>query len=717
MSSRKKGFGAKMQRIRISIAICGFFVLVFHAEAAESLELSRNVWDTAQHLSFNLMKADNIQTHNTKLFRHQPGLHVRHGLDFRLALQRHQPCDKDFTFKLIESDTDPVFTWSQKPLVQDGVHHFNLHVNRSIPVGKYSLNVSDPCAEKGEFVSGKSVQLCDVYVMFNPQSEGKHLEVGTKHRRQTTSDIQKEEYIENNCGYIWIGNGAIPWNYAVGSQAVTDSTKALMQMMSQAERSDKVLYSRALSRLVGNEVVRGRWDGHYSDGMDPTQWIGSEAILSRWLRRRAPVRYGQCWVFAAVLTTVLRASGIPARSVTNYASHHDRGLTDDQTAVLRQYDNIVQDDESTWNFHVWSEAWLERPDLGQPSEWNAVDATPQEPSPLAPGNPYRAGPAYVPYIRMDRRNENYDNYFILAEANAQKRCPKTGKLLPSAVGTSIVTKKPGMDRQVYKKGNPNVITNDYKIPSTSKRAPEIDAFILPRPYVGCEREEGMRLDVSSLNPMVGENFTLTVTGGNVSVEDTVIRMELMNYMGESLGNIDTFTGVTERVVTEADYLRYLGNSSVFRFTLGTINQSDVFEFHDDLRIRLEYDDILVETTRAPNSTIVTLTITYTNPLSIPMTGVVLSVASPDNTYLRLEQPDIPARSPFTTTVEVECGVDDEGDAIIPVSLDSDETQSAYGMGWISCRDAEPSNGGGTTVPWMSGLQMALLSLAVLFSFV
>ena len=114
-------------------------------------------------------------------------------------------------------------------------------------------------------------------------------------------------------------------------------------------------------------------------------------------------------MFAAILTTILRASGIPTRTVTNYGSHHDRRLTDDGTAVLRQYDNIVQPDETTWNFHVWSEAWIERPDLGQSV---AVDATPQEPSPLAPGQPYRAGLAYVPFIRADMRNENYDTYFI-----------------------------------------------------------------------------------------------------------------------------------------------------------------------------------------------------------------------------------------------------------------------------------------------------------------
>ena len=65
-------------------------------------------------------------------------------------------------------------------------------------------------------------------------------------------------------------------------------------------------------------------------------------------------------------------------------------------------------------FHVWSEAWIVRPDLDQPDGWNAVDATPQEPSPLAPGQPYRAEPAYVPFFQADMRNVDYDTYFILA---------------------------------------------------------------------------------------------------------------------------------------------------------------------------------------------------------------------------------------------------------------------------------------------------------------
>ena len=298
---------------------------------------------------YNFMKDENLETHKTKLFRHQSGLPVRHDLDFRIGLQplrdRQQRCEEPFTFKLIEdAESDPIFTWTQRPVAQhhEGELLFQLHVNRSIPVGKYVLTAKDPCSDTEH--GSKMAQLGDLHVLFNPQSWDE-ADTRSRIRRQTTSTVpNKDEYINNNCGYLWLANVGIPWDYAVGRKAVTDSTSALMNMMSPAQRSDKVLYSRALSELIGNYVVRGRWDRRYSDGMDPTQWVGSEGILSRWLQTRRPVRYGQCWVFAAVFTTILRASGIPARPVTNYDSHHDRGLTDSGRAVLRQYDNVVQDD-------------------------------------------------------------------------------------------------------------------------------------------------------------------------------------------------------------------------------------------------------------------------------------------------------------------------------------------------------------------------------------
>ena len=272
---------------------------------------------------------------------------------------------------------------------------------------------------------------------------------------------------------------------------------------------------------------------------------------------------------------------------------------------------------------MWSEAWLERPDLGQPEDWNAVDAT-------APNQPYRAGPAYVLYIQSDTRTANYDTYFILTEVNTRGICPITGRLLPTNVGYAVVTKLRGRQSSVYNYNNPDYITADYKIPSTSKRASDSANPELPPPYTGCERDGGMRLNITPTSPRIGEDFTIIVTEGSVLAEDTVIRMELRNYMGESLGIVREFTGVRQLNVKEADYLPYLRNTSIFRFSVGLYSSGGDFIFHDAKRIRLEYSQLEVEATRLSSSDTITLILTHVNPLSIPLTGVMVSVSGPFN---------------------------------------------------------------------------------------
>ena len=99
--------------------------------------------------------------------------------------------------------------------------------------------------------------------------------------------------------------------------------------LKDSERGDPVKVSRAISAVVNSNddkgLLRGRWDGYYVDGTPPFEWTGSVPILEEYMKSggNASVKYGQCWVFSGVVTTICRALGIPCRSVTNYVSAHD----------------------------------------------------------------------------------------------------------------------------------------------------------------------------------------------------------------------------------------------------------------------------------------------------------------------------------------------------------------------------------------------------------
>lgn len=167
----------------------------------------------------------------------------------------------------------------------------------------------------------------------------------------------------------------------------------------------------------------GRWDGDYAPHTNPSAWTGSIDIIEKFLDTKKPVMYGQCWVFAGVLTTACRAIGIPSRVVSNMISAHDANQT---LTIDKFYDlnmDEVEDDplnsteanDSIWNYHVWNDVYMARPDLpiGY-GGWQAVDATPQETS----NGFYQCGPASLVAIREGAVGLNYDVQFVLSSVNA-----------------------------------------------------------------------------------------------------------------------------------------------------------------------------------------------------------------------------------------------------------------------------------------------------------
>ncbi|KAF4111817.1 hypothetical protein G5714_006612 [Onychostoma macrolepis] len=212
------------------------------------------------------------------------------------------------------------------------------------------------------------------------------------------SEDLRTEYVKSDIGLLFKGSPrnlvSRPWSFDQYEKGILDICMKLLQLSPQYQanmrkdlqnRSNPVYIGRVISAMVNSNddkgVLSGNWSGDYSDGVNPSKWSGSADILRKWAETQfRPVKYGQCWVFAAVMCTVMRALGIPTRVITNFNSAHGTN----GNMVIEEYYNEMGEklsigSDSIWNFHVWVESWMKRPDLGRGYDgWQVLDPTPQE---------------------------------------------------------------------------------------------------------------------------------------------------------------------------------------------------------------------------------------------------------------------------------------------------------------------------------------------------
>uniref|UniRef100_A0A3Q3XQ92 Protein-glutamine gamma-glutamyltransferase 2 n=1 Tax=Mola mola TaxID=94237 RepID=A0A3Q3XQ92_MOLML len=365
----------------------------------------------------------------------------------------------------VEPSTSAKGAWKMEldksSLTSKGITKLIIFPPANAPIGEYTLQVK---------YKDEEILLANLVLLFNPWCLDDWVFLPDEEERQ--------EYVLNEEGIVYRGSvdyiSSMYWDFGQFEDSMVNICMKILDLSHKhvedpaddvSNRYDPMYVSRIVSAMINSEdehgVVKGRWGGPYFDGYSPGHWNGSYPILKQWLKTYyRPVKYGQCWVFASVMCSVMRFLGIPCRVVTNFVSAHDNNGNLTIDAYYGEWGlGPRRSHESVWNFHVWVEGWMKRPDLsneGKFDGWQVLDPTPQE---MSGGK----DPLVDIYEYIGETHLKYDIPFVFAEVNAD--CISwlvrpDGSLVkinsdPKRVGQNISTKSVGTQKR-------QDITSTYK---------------------------------------------------------------------------------------------------------------------------------------------------------------------------------------------------------------------------------------------------------------
>ncbi|XP_016086848.1 protein-glutamine gamma-glutamyltransferase 2-like [Sinocyclocheilus grahami] len=319
---------------------------------------------------------------------------------------------------------------------------------------------------------GEGVSLAEFVLLFNPWCK--------KDSVYLAGEAEREEYVISQDGLVYRGIPkritVLPWIFGQFEPGILDICLQILDespnYMSDAaldcsERRNPVYVTRVLSAMVNSlgdkGVLAGNWSGDYEDGVKPTVWKDSCSNLhfSGIMIEKEYQNMGT--LLMGDLCPMSRALGIPCRVGTNFGSARDSNGDLIMERFYNEFDENIADD-SIWNFHVWVENRMTRPDLTLGYEgWQASDPTPQHRS----DGVFCCGPAPVRAIKEGELTFKYDIPFVYAKVNAdvveyiKLRDGRVFKMGGSTteVGKSISTKAVGRDER-------EDITHNCKYPET-----------------------------------------------------------------------------------------------------------------------------------------------------------------------------------------------------------------------------------------------------------
>jgi len=467
----------------------------------------------------------------------------------------------------------------------------SVYISKDTIVSKYSLSVKYSHKNAQGKRKYQEIQYNqDVFILFNPWCKADDVYM---------EDVNlRNEYVLNDSGMVYMNNmRARPWLFGQFTDVVFRCTVGLLETTSKYRRDNVREVARHLSAMANsfdnNGVLEGNWSGEYEGGTKPWQWNGSVKIFEKYRETKESVKFGQCWVFSGIITSMMRAMGIPCRSVTNYSSAHD---TDNNCTFDKYYDeemNYLEDesDDSCWNFHVWNDVWMARPDLpAGMGGWQAVDGTPQEES----KGVYRCGPASLQAIKEGNVHYNYDTKFVFAEVNAdtvfwrkpknEGEKPEPVRIKSNSVGRDMSTKQPTSRWR-------QDVTIDYKYPEGSllERAAVRNAMSKTRNPALPEVSKDVKF--SSKVPYdtdCNSGVDLHVKGENTTAKpltvSVVVTAQLVRYTGVTLKKMSRKTN--EQVIPA-------NGAHDFNFHYDATEYVD--ELDEDVTVRMSYMARVIET--------------------------------------------------------------------------------------------------------------------------
>ncbi|XP_044027309.1 transglutaminase 5, like isoform X2 [Siniperca chuatsi] len=614
----------------------------------------------------NLEKSENLERHRTKGFSSSKALVVRRGTPFKVSLQLEgrpfNPKTDSLSIKVMLGPLYVIMPVTVSKKVSSS--HWQAYIDpENLNLQSPSIFISSPASAS---VGCYRLQLC----VFTQNSQktfafGKFILLCNPWCREDAVYIpfedQREEYVQNDSGLLFMGTAmnlvSSPWSFDQYEPGVLETCLNLLQVSPQHQKNGRMDYlnrnnpvyiSRVVSAMINSEddrgVLKGNWSGDFKQGVHPSMWTGSGDILTQWAQSGySPVKYGQCWVFAAVMCTVMRVLGIPCRVVTNFNSAHD---TNGNLVIEEYYTETGQKlnhcKDSIWNFHVWVECNMTRPDVGPGMDgWQVLDPTPQERS----EGVFCCGPAPVKAIKDRRIDLLFDIPFVYAAVNADVHSiiVSKGRVLSynkdtKKVGSLICTKAVGFPRHQN-------ITREYKdIKSPTSSLNSRSSTMSGNSTLRRGSSKGVSVFLTlDKAPVAGEPVCFTVKVINKQSIAKMMKVHL-NAQAKEYNNSpsDTFwetQGVIKMAPMEAKVIHQQILPAQYEDVVGDnlINLAVVLENMSSQERVLASDEFNIASPQltvqiADGDSIVpnkeqTATVTFTNPFSLPVSGV-LTVSGP-----------------------------------------------------------------------------------------